>query len=110
MDNYSKIMGFLSSSEINRCKRNGLKVWEAHNWIEVLKYDWLTRKLRRKIGHMFHLSILKLEKIPIVTGISPMDNSMFELPQFKGMGDYLIKQYLDAEDHYILTGKMPNES
>lgn len=108
MDNYSKIMGFLSSSEINRCKRNGLKVWEANNWVEVLKYDWLTRKLRRKIGHMFTLDILLNTYKPII-GIDS-DNYLFELPQFRGMFDHLAQQFLDAEDHYILTGKMPNES
>jgi len=104
---YSTVMGFLSSSELNRCKKNGLKVWEANNWFEVIKYPWLTRKLRRKIGHLWACNaLIELPRKPII-GLSDMDYSVFDLPQFKGMGENLAKQFLDAEDYYILHGKLP---
>lgn len=102
MDNYQKIVSFLSSSELNRCKKNGLEVYRPNNWIEVLKQPWLTRKLRRKIGHMFNLDILpKYKNVIPIYGVGDMDYSVF-----KDLFDHLPKSYLDAEDKFILTGKL----
>lgn len=90
--NYHQIMGYLSSSELNRCKKNGLYIWEGReNWMEVLKYPWLTRKLRRKIGHLLQLDLLPIVYKPI-------------MEPYPGFAEEMIRQYLKAEDDFILKG------
>jgi hypothetical protein len=109
--NYSTIMGFLSSSELNRCKKNGLYIWEGrNNWIEVLKYPWLTRKLRRKIGHLLNCDLLPTIYKPVMGIFTPeLHATEADYSLYKELGEMLQKQYLAAEDHYLLTGKLPGE-
>jgi hypothetical protein len=97
-------MGFLSSSELNRCKKNDLCVWEVNNWFEVIKQPWLNRKLRRKIGFLWNCHLLKELPAKPLIGLNDMDYSVFDLPQFRGMRENLAKQYLAAEDEFILKG------
>lgn len=97
----------LSSSELNRCIKNGLNILDANDWFEVIKYPWLTCKMRKKIGHLWNCGLLKEHPRKPIIGIATlpdMDKSIFDLPQFIGMVDSLNKQFLDAEDKDILFG------
>lgn len=100
MNTYGIIVSFLSSSELNRCKRNGLVMWEANNWFDILKQPWLTRKLRRKIGHLWNLQILPEMPVTPVIGITE---------PYPGFAQDLRDQYLRIEDHYLLTGEIKSQ-
>jgi hypothetical protein len=100
----NQILTYISSSEFNRCKRNGLNLLEPRKcWFDVLKYEWLTRKLRRKIGHLLQLDLLPVIYQPII-GLNDVDYSIFDLPQFKDMSMIMAKKYMDAEDEAIMEG------
>lgn len=104
-DNYHTIVSFLSSSELNRCKKNGLFIWEPNQWFEVIKYPWLTRKLRRKIGHLWTLNILPELPRKYVIGIG--DEPANGL--YKELSAILARKMLNSEDYYILHGELKNE-
>lgn len=94
-----KILTYISSSELNRCKKNGLNILlPRENWMDVLSYSWLTRKLRRKIGHLFQLDLLPIVYKPLIT-IATGDEPMFDY-----LNGQLAKSYMDAEDEEIMKG------
>lgn len=96
--NTQAILKYISSSEHNRCKRNGLSLFQPREyWYDVLKYDWLTRKLRRKIGHLLQMDLLPVIYKPPI-GIYTSD------PIYKDLGMRMLKKYLDAEDELIMKG------
>lgn len=102
MNSYNIIASFLSSSEINRCKKNGLQ-WYApqtvQQWNDIFKQSWLPRKLRRKLRHLYDCDILPVEKVDYVIGVG------IENPElFKAISDGMMKHYLDVEDEAILKG------
>lgn len=101
---YQTVMSFLSSRDHNRLKKHGIFVYEANNWFEVIKQPWLNRKLRRKLGFLWNCHLLKELPAKPLIGMNDMDYSIFDLPQFKGMGEYIAKQYLDTEDEAIMKG------
>lgn len=75
-----------------------MQLWIAREtWFQVLKYPWLTRKLRRKIGHMIQLDILPIIHRSVI-GLSSDHETWNELSAALG------KMYLDAEDKAILGG------
>lgn len=101
--NYHIIASFLSSSELNRCKKNGLKWYESHSvkeWNIYFSSSWVPRKLRRKLRHLYHCNILPVKIAAWVTPV--MDAETKEL--FNEIGKAWQKQYLAAEDEYILKG------
>lgn len=70
-------------------------------WFDVLKYPWLTRKLRRKIGHLHQLDLLPIIYKPLA--------SLYTYPlgdnEFWAIFDaQLAKKFMEKEDQYILKG------
>ena len=51
---------------------------------------------------------MQLDLLPVIyhpiMGLGDMDYSVFDLPQFKYLGDELAKKYLAAEDEAIMKG------
>lgn len=111
MSNSEKILTYISSSELNRCKKNGLNLREPRElWINVLKEPWLTRKLRRKIGHLFQLDLLPTIPKKVIGLFNPSDYAdEADYSLYKDLGKMIQKQFLDAEDHYILTGEIKSQ-
>lgn len=101
--NYHLIAGFLSSSELNRCSKNGLKWYEAHSikeWNDHFKAEWLPRKLRRKLRHLYHFNILPVKTAAWVEPIMSDEDRDF----FKEVRTAWAKAFLKAEDDAILKG------
>lgn len=69
MKNYTQIMSFLSSTEINRCKRNGLIPYGSYTgeeWLDYFNQQWVNRKLRRKLYTLYRLDILSIKREPLI--------------------------------------------
>lgn len=99
--NREAIQSYISSSEFNRCKKNNLNLFEARDGWFVLDKAWMTRKLRRKIGHLWQMGLLpELPRKPLIVPV---------YDTFPGHGEMLAKQYLAIEDHYILTGEIKSQ-
>jgi len=65
MNDTQRILYYLSSSELNRCKRNGLNPTSnkiVDEWLVVLKSKWLTKKLKRKLWTLYSLDILHIQR------------------------------------------------
>lgn len=104
--NQNAILTYISSSELNRCKKNGLNLLHPRSlWIDVLKYEWLTRKLRRKIGHLFQMGLLPTipkRTVGLFTPDKYADNGLYnEISELRKM---LLDQFLKAEDEQIMKG------
>lgn len=97
MNYQSAILTYLSSSELNRCKKNGLKVLEPRKvWFDVLSEPWLTRKLRRKLGHLIQLDLMPVIYQPIMGyGKSPL---------WGYLNNHLANKLMQAEDEIIMKG------
>ena len=94
------ILTYISSSEFNRCKKNGLSLFEPRMlWIEVLSYTWLTRKLRRKLGHLFQMGLLPEIKAQYVAGVGMENPDLFKM-----LSKHMAASYLKAEDDFIMKG------
>lgn len=101
--NYHIIASFLSSSEINRCKKNGLKWYELHSikeWNSYFNASWVPRKLRRKLRHLNHCNILPVKIAAYVEPVMDMETKKL----FDEIGKAWQKQYLAIEDEIILKG------
>lgn len=99
--NYHIIASFLSSSELNRCKKNGLKWFEHHSikeWNDIFKTEWLPRKLRRKLRHLYHCNILPVKIAAWVTPVMTTDEKNY----FDEIGREWARLALIAEDEAIL--------
>jgi hypothetical protein len=99
MDNQSRILTYLSSSEINRCKKNGLNPFgqlSVSEWFDVFDSKWLTKKLKRKLKTLYFLNVLYIKNLP--------DIKISKLPMDELIGKFLLKQFLKAEDEYIMKG------
>lgn len=69
MTSYTQIMSYLSSSDINRCKRNGLMPYGSYTveeWLNYFNQQWINRKLRRKLYTLYRLDILSIKREPFV--------------------------------------------
>lgn len=101
--NYHIIAGFLSSSELNRCKKNGLKWFEYHSikeWNDYFKAEWLPRKLRRKLRHLYHCNILPVKIAKYITPVMVAETkNLFDEIQLE-----LAKAFMASEDEAILKG------
>lgn len=98
--NREAIQSYISSSEFNRCKKNNLNLFEACDWWFVVSMPWMTRKLRRKIGHLWQMGLLpELPRKPLIYISEP----------FPGFSEMFAKQYLAIEDHFILTGETKSQ-
>ena len=106
MNSQQAILTYLSSSELNRCKKNGLNLLQPREyWFDVLKYPWLTRKLRRKIGHLLQLDLLPVIPQKVIGIFNPADFANdADYSLYKELGEMLQKQFLDAEDEAIMKG------
>lgn len=93
----NQILTYISSSELNRCKKNGLNLLQPREfWFDVLKYPWLTRKLRRKIGHLLMLDLLPVIYRPIIGyGKSPL---------WEYLNKEIANKLMQAEDEIIMKG------
>lgn len=101
--NYHIIASFLSSSEINRCKKNGLEWYTSHSikeWNCYFSASWMPRKLRRKLRHLFHCDILPVKVAAWVEPVMDVETKAL----FDEVGKAWQKQYLAAEDDFILKG------
>lgn len=100
--NYHTVASYLSSSEINRCKRNNLQWYVSKTpfqWIEAFKQKWIPRKLRRKLYTLYTLDILPVIQQEYVVGVGMENPNLFtELAQA------FAQKYLEAEDETILKG------
>ena len=106
--NYNTIASFLSSSEINRCKKNGLEWYTSHSikeWNDYFKSEWMPRKLRRKLRHLYHCNILPIKVAKWVEPVIDVETKAL----FDKIGKEWAKQYLAIEDHYILTGEIKSQ-
>lgn len=95
-------MSFLSSSDINRCKRNGLIPYGSYTveeWVNYFHQRWVNRKLRRKLYTLYRLDILSIKRENFgFIGVSGNED------WYKEMVKNIQKQFLDAEDRAILGG------
>jgi hypothetical protein len=101
--NYNIIACFLSSSEINRCKKNRLEWYTSHSVKECNGYfnsSWMPRKLRRKLRHLYHCNILPIKIATYVEPVMDMETKAL----FDKIGKAWQKQYLTIEDDFILKG------
>jgi hypothetical protein len=104
MTNQQMILTYLSSSELNRCKKNGYDLFKPVDGWRVIGLPWMTKKLRRKIGHLWQLGVLpELPRKPLIGMYTGCQEP------FPGFGDMLAKQYLAIEDHFILTGEIKSQ-
>lgn len=99
--NRDAILTYLSSSELNRCKKNGLNLFEARESWFVLDRTWMPRKLRRKLGHLMQMDLLpKLPNKPIIGLYSGYSADTFN-EIMKDWNADLAKKLFDAEDKII---------
>lgn len=101
--NYSTVAGYLSSSEINRCKKNGLDWYNSRSvkeWHSVFAADWLPRKLRRKLRQLYHLDLLPVKIAKYIMPIMTNEEQRI----MDGFRADLAKAFMKAEDDVIMKG------
>jgi|GEM_PF-2989824 len=100
MSDTERILKYLSSSEINRCRINGADLLASKTnseWQEIFNQSWVNKKLRKRLYTLYNLEILPIKRPPLI-GVS--GNELW----YKDMVKNIQQQYLDAEDRAILGG------
>lgn len=93
MDKYRILQAYISSSEFNRMRKNGIELLSHLHWDfdkeELFKNGTLTKKLKRKLNLLFGIGVLEYPK-PKVSEPYP------------GFYSDIVKIYQAAEDDFIL--------
>lgn len=101
MRDTERILKYLSSSELNRCRINGanLLTSKTHSeWKEIFNQTWINKKLRKRLYTLYNLEILPIKRTPFI-GVSENED------WYKEMAKNIQQQFLDAEDRAILGGE-----
>ncbi len=103
MSNYGTIMGFLSSSEINRCHKHSIYFSQSKThieWNDIIAANWVNRKLRRKLGYLHQLDLLPITFVALM--LPQIQDEHLSL--FNELNRHITKAFLDAEDRAIMEG------
>lgn len=107
MTSQSIILTYISSSEFNRMRFNGIDIRCTFEFdiLKFLETASLTKKLKRKLRTLHHMGVISMPRTPLI-GVD--DVAVRTLNAALCMK--VLQKYMQIEDDLILKGKITNSS